>query len=154
MHNVRLILRTLCAQFSLGRNAMTYSLRMGGMLLMQIVGFAACTAPTSVIHVTSSRFSDWDYLLASRKSQTGHWNFELTFFEGSEASRPKHMQESFHNVDALKQALLELPKGTKINWGKYEMPGLVYPPHAVVADIERFARAHQISLVFEFVPVE
>jgi hypothetical protein len=34
------------------------------------------------------------------------------------------------------------------------MPGLVYPPHAVVADIESFAKAHQISLVFEFVPVE
>ena len=101
-----------------------------------------------------SRFPDWDYLLASRKSQTGHWNFELTFFEGSEAPRPKHIQESFHNVDALKQALLELPKGTKINWGKYEMSGLVYRPHAVVADIERFAKAHQISLVFEFVPVE
>jgi hypothetical protein len=88
---------------------------MGGMLLMQIVGLAACAAPNSVVHVTSSRFPDWDYLLASRESPTGHWNFELTFFEGSEAPRPKHMQESFHNVDALKQALLELPKRTKIN---------------------------------------
>jgi hypothetical protein len=127
---------------------------MGGMLLMQIVGLAACTAPNSVVYVTSSRFPDWDYLLASRKSETGHWNFELSFFESSEARRPKHMQQSFQNVEALKQGLLELPKGTKINWGKYEMPGRVYPPHEIVADIERFAKAHQISLVFEFVPIE
>src|SRR5260370_4142108 len=126
---------------------MTHSLLMTGMLLMQFVGFTACTAPNSVVHVTSIRFPDWDYLLASRKSQTGQWNFELTFFEGSEAPRPKHMQESFHNVEALKQALLQLPKGTRINSDKYEMPGLVFPPHAVVPDIQRFAKAHQISLV-------
>jgi hypothetical protein len=133
---------------------MTYSLRMGGMLLMHIIGLAACTAPTSVVRVPSALYPDWDYLLASRKSQTGQWNFELTFFEGSEARRPKHMQESFQNIEALKRGLLELPKGTKINWGKYEMPGNVYPPHEVVADIERFAKAHQISLVFDFVPIE
>jgi hypothetical protein len=135
---------------------MTYSLRMGGILLIQIIGFVACTAPNSVIRVPSTLYPDWDYLLASRKSQTGHWNFDLTFFEGSEARRPKHMQESFKNVEALKHRLLNLPKGTKINWGKYEMrgAGLVYPPHEVVADIERFAKAHQISLVFEFVPIE
>jgi lauroyl/myristoyl acyltransferase len=114
---------------------------MGGMLLMQIVGLAACTAPNSVVRVTSSRLPDWDYLLASRKSQTGHWNFELSFFESSEARRPKHMQRSFRNVEALKQGLLE-------------MPGSVYPPHEIVADVERFAKAHQISLVFEFVPIE
>ena len=35
-----------------------------------------------------------------------------------------------------------------------EFPALGYPPHEVVADIEKFAKAHRISGVFEFVPIE
>ena len=109
--------------------------------------------------VTGKRFPDWDYLLASWMHE-GKVTFELSFYDlwRPKAQWPKRMSQRFTTVDSLKAAIARLPAGTKVNWGKYEMSrntsGLQYPSQDVVKDIGQFAKAHRVSLVFEFVPVE